>query len=151
MLDEEIRSHITSLVLEQVAQTEERRREALREYFAVSLPNVNGVEAEKIAELVPPLLPSLYRKWADLFVDRLFETIPHDQLEDLCNGSIKNNATILLVYIMFMESVRMEQQVADDLREYGLGMSESGDMGELVMSFLREKMRHLGKGIRDRQ
>jgi hypothetical protein len=151
MLDEEIRSHITSLVLEQVAQTEERRREALREYFAVSLPNVNGVEAEKIAELVPPLLPSLYRKWADLFVDRLFETIPHDQLEDLCNGSIKNNATILLVYIMFMESARMEQQMADDLREYGLSMSESGDMGELVMSFLREKMRHLGKGIRDRQ
>jgi hypothetical protein len=151
MLDEEIRSHITALVLEQVAQTEERRREALREYFAVSIPNVNETEAEKIAQLVPPLLPSLYQKWADMFVDRLLETIPRRQVEELCDGSVKHNATILLVYIMFMESARMEQQVTDDLREYGLRMSESGDMGDLVMSFLREKMRNLGKSVRERQ
>jgi hypothetical protein len=151
MTDEEVRSHITSLILVQVSRDQERRREALREYILLSLPNVNEAEAEKVADSIPPLLPGLYRKWAGQFVDRLFETIPRDQLEELCNGTVKNNATVLLVYIMFMESVRMERQVSDDLRAYGLEMTGSGDMGDMVLSFLREKMRHLGKTVRERQ
>jgi hypothetical protein len=151
MTDQEIREHVTSLVLEQVRQTEERRREALREYFAVTFPNVGEQEAARIAEYVPPLLPALYRKWADLFVDRLLETIPREQLDELCNDTLQNRATLLLVYIMFMESARMEQQVAEDLKAYGMEMTGSMDMGDMVMSYLREKMRHLGKSVRERQ
>ncbi|EGJ49504.1 hypothetical protein [Desulfocurvibacter africanus] len=145
-----LRKHIVEVILEHVSRDEARRREALSEFFGVTLPAVDDAQTQRLAELVPPLLPVLYEKWANMFADRLFETVPEEQIEDLCRSGEKNRATLLLVYIMFMESERMEKQVAQDLRAHGLQLApEAGQ--DAVASYLRARLSSLAAEARKLQ
>jgi hypothetical protein len=125
----------------------ERRREALRDYLSLTMPNMDDTTSDHLATLVPTVLPDLYAKWISLFVDRLMETVPRNQLEFLCDGNEENSATLLLIYIMFLESERMEQQIEDDLKSYGLEHSGDMDTGGLVADFLRAKVDLLRKSV----
>lgn len=136
----QLRAHIYLVILDKFSNSAERRREALAEYFLVTMPNVSQDAAERLAALIPDLMPELYSKWIGEFCDRLFETIPDDQIQHLCDGTKENNAAMGLVFLMFMESERMERQVEDDLRSYALKHSGSDDMGDLVAAYLRGKV-----------
>lgn len=135
--DAELRDHLLAVILHQVSRDQERRSEALREYFGLTVPEMDAATARDLSELVPPLLPSLYARWAGMFLDRLFETVAREQIVELCGGSAENDATALLVFVMFLESARMERQMADDLAAYGLAQSGCPDSGELVAAALR--------------
>lgn len=136
----QMRAHIFLIILDKFSNTDERRQEALEEYFLVTMPNVSETMATRLAALIPDLLPELYAKWIDLFVDRLFETVPEEQIIHLCDGSEANNASLGLIFLMFMESERMEKQTEADLREYARKHAESDDMGDLVAAYLRGKV-----------
>jgi hypothetical protein len=142
-----MRSHIFLVILDKFSSSTERRQEALTEYLLVTLPNISKETAAKLAGLIPDILPELYSKWIDQFVEKLFETIPDDQLQHLCSGSVENNAALSLVFLMFMESERMERQMEDDLRRYALQHSGSGDMGDLVAAYLRGKVEALREEV----
>ena len=136
----QLRAHIFLIILDKFSNTEERRREALAEYFLVTMPNVSQEAADRLAGLIPDLMPELYSKWIGEFADRLFETIPDEQIQHLCDGTAENNAAMGLVFLMFMESERMEKQAEEDLRAYALKHSGSDDMGDLVAAYLRGKV-----------
>lgn len=141
----QMRAHIFLVILEKFSSSAERRREALEEYLLVTLPNISEETAGKLAALIPDILPELYAKWIGQFADRLFETIPDNQLQHLCSGTVKNNASLGLVFLMFMESARMERQMEEDLREYARRHSGTEDMGDLVAAYLRGKVAALRK------
>jgi hypothetical protein len=137
-----LREHLFTVIMDRVSTESGRRTEALQEFFSVT-GTVADSRAERVAELVPPLLPELYAKWVNLFLDRLFETVPEEQIALLGDGSQENNAAAALAYIMFLESERMERQIAEDLAAYGLERSgEDGaeDMGELAAGYIRASM-----------
>ena len=67
-----------------------------------------------------------------MFMDRLLETVPPVQIEELCLGTPESDASLLLVYVMFMESARMEKVVADDLGALG-----KTDIPEAAAAWLR--------------
>ncbi|WP_462323874.1 hypothetical protein [Desulfoplanes sp.] len=142
-----IRGHITRTLLQRLDQDAQRRTEALKDYLSITMPNLDEKSAAHLGSLVPSILPDLYAKWIDLFVTRLFETVPRDQLELMCDGSEENSATLLLIYIMFLESERMEQQIEDDLKAYGLEHSGDQDTGNVVADFLRAKVDQLRKSV----
>ncbi len=147
-----LRKHIIDTILEHVSRDEARRREALSEFFGVTLPAVDDAQTQRLAELVPPLLPELYEKWAGMFVERLFETVPEEQIEDLCRPGEKSRATLLLVYIMFMESERMEKQVAQDLRERGITAGVQDEASQDAMAnYLRARLSSLAVEARKLQ
>jgi hypothetical protein len=139
--DETLRAHLLGAIMRQVSRDQERRSEALRDFIVLSVPDMDAATASRLAELVPPLMPALYERWARLFLERLFETVPRPQIEDLCGGTPENDATALLVFVMFLESERMEKQMAADLAAYGLTQSDAPDQGQVVAAALRA---HLG-------
>ena len=143
----QMRAHIFLVILDKFSNTEERRREALAEYFLVTMPNVSQEAADRLAGLIPDLMPELYSKWIGEFADRLFETVPGEQLQHLCDGTVENNAALGLVFLMFMESERMEKEVEEDLRAYALKHSGSEDMGDLVAAYLRGKVAALRQEV----
>lgn len=147
MSQDAMREHVRSVVLERLDQDADRRKEALSEFFAVTMGQVSSATTETVADLVPPILPKLYDKWVGMFVERFFEMVPVEQIELLCDGSEENNAAILLVYIMFLESERMEEQIDKDLKEYGLKMTGADDTGDLAADYIRAKMTQLGKEL----
>jgi hypothetical protein len=136
----QMRAHIFLVILDKFSGSRERRQEALTEYFLVTMPNVPEDAAKRLAELIPDLMPDLYSKWIGEFAERLFETVPDKQLRLLCDGSVENNAALGLVFLMFMESERMEKQTEEDLREYARKHSGVDDMGDLVAEYLRRKV-----------
>ncbi|MDO9582332.1 MAG: hypothetical protein Q7J24_04360 [Desulfomicrobium sp.] len=136
----QMRAHIFLVILDKFSGSSERRQEALTEYFLVTMPNVPEDAAKRLAELIPDLMPDLYSKWIDEFSEKLFETVPDEQLQHLCDGSVENNAALGLVFLMFMESERMEKQTEEDLRRYAREHSGSDDMGDLVAAYLRGKV-----------
>jgi hypothetical protein len=136
----QMRAHIFLVILDKFSSSRERRQEALAEYLLVTMPNVPEDAARRLAELIPDLMPDLYSKWIEEFTARLFETVPDEQLQHLCDGSVENNAALGLVFLMFMESERMERQTEEDLRAYALKHSGSEDMGDLVAAYLRGKV-----------
>lgn len=139
----QMRAHIFLVILDKFSGDRERRQEALIEYFLVTMPNISEDAAKRLAELIPDLMPELYSKWIGQFADRLFETVPDEQLQHLCDGSVENNAALGLVFLMFMESERMEKETEEDLREYARRHSGSDDMGDLVAAYLRGKVEAL--------
>lgn len=143
----QMRAHIFLIILDKFSSSAQRRQEALTEYFLVTMPNISEEAAANLAGLIPDLMPELYSKWIDMFVDRLFETVPEEQIEHLCSGSVENNASLGLVFLMFMESERMEKQAEDDLREYARRHSGSDEMGDLVAAYLRGKVEALRKEV----
>lgn len=143
----QMRAHIFLVILDKFSNSAQRRQEALQEYFLVTMPNVSEEAATNLAALIPDLMPELYSKWIDMFVERLFETVPEAQVEHLCDGTAENNASLGLVFLMFMESERMEKQTEDDLREYARRHSGADDMGDLVAAYLRGKVAALRKDV----
>ena len=127
------------------AQDEGRRREALVEYLAVTGTAPDKDQAAALAGLVPPVLPDLYEKWIGLFLDRLFETVPQEQVAVLAEDTPDNEAAVVLAYLMFLESERMEKQVQQDLEVYGLAHSGDADQGGAVAGFLRSRILELAK------
>lgn len=143
----QMRAHIFLVILDRFSGSAERRQEALIEYFLVTMPNISEDAARRLAELIPDLMPELYSKWIGQFAERLFETVPDEQLQHLCDGSVENNAALGLVFLMFMESERMEKETEDDLREYARRHSGADDMGDLVAEYLRGKVAALRREV----
>jgi len=143
----QMRAHIFLVILDRFSGSAERRQEALTEYFLVTMPNISEDAARRLAELIPDLMPELYSKWIGQFAERLFETVPDEQLQHLCDGSVENNAALGLVFLMFMESERMEKETEDDLREYARRHSGADDMGDLVAEYLRGKVAALRREV----
>lgn len=135
---DKVRKHVVRVVMDRVDTRDERRRQALEEFLAVTVNPAEGV-ASRMAELVPPLVPELYEKWASMFADRLLETLPENQLDLVCDGSDDNDASLVLAFLMFLESERMEKQMEADLAEYGRTHSGDDDMGEAVSQWLRAR------------
>lgn len=144
----QMRAQIFLVILEKFSSSAERRQEALGEYFLVTMPNISSDAADRLAKLIPNLMPDLYQKWIDQFVERLFETVPDEQLQHLCDGRVENNAALGLVFLMFMESERMERQTEEDLRQYAREHSGDADMGDLVAAYLRGKVAALAADVR---
>ncbi len=116
--DDARRALIRSIVTARASTDPQRRSEALREFLGVTRPDLDGGTAMALAGNVPPLPPELHEKWADMFATRLLETVPADQVALLCDGSPENAASLTLAYLMFLESERMEKQVAADIEAY---------------------------------
>jgi hypothetical protein len=138
-----IRTHISNVILARLSDSRERRTEALGEFMGVTMPNVENRAAGQVASLVPEIPASVYRKWVDMFVDRLLETVPLNQLAELCTDTEENRATLSLVYVMFMESQRMEKQIAEDLSALGMEQSGQDDVGNTLADYLRAKLANL--------
>lgn len=146
-----VRAHITQVLMARVSQDDHRRVEALRDYLAVTQAVTDLGAADTLALMVPPLMPSLYRRWIGMFIDRLLQTATDEQLIVLCDGSGENGGALALAFVMFLESERMERQMADDLRAFGAGGPEdaaggaAGDarqaqMADLAASYLRARV-----------
>lgn len=144
----QMRAHIFLVILDKFSSSAERRQEALSEYFLVTMPNISSDAADRLAGLIPVLMPDLYKKWIDEFVERLFETVPDVNLQHMCDGSVENDAALGLVFLMFMESERMDQQIEEDLRQYAREHSSDMDMGALVAAYLRNKVAALAMEVR---
>jgi len=145
--DAGLREHVRGVILERLDQSEDRRRDAVSEFMGVTM-GVGSDISDRAAQLVPPLMDELYEKWVGLFVERFFETVPFEQIELLCNGTKENNAALCLVYVMFLESERMENQIDEDLRAYGTKMSGADDTGDLAASYIRAKMAQMGRTLK---
>lgn len=135
-----IREHLMRTVLAKLSDTHDRRSEAVNEFLGVTMPGVESQAAERVASLVPEIPTSVYEKWVAMFADRLLATLPEPQLVELCDGAEDNDATIALVYVMFMESERMEKQIAEDLHALGIEQAEHDDVGNMLGSYLRAKL-----------
>lgn len=146
---EAVRAHVIATVLRHLSRDTERRSEALEEFMAVTMPDMDERGARALSAMVPHLPESLYGKWAAMFADRLQETVPHEHLAAMCDGGADNDATLALVYVMFMESEKMERQVAEDL--HALGITQGGengpdDSGALLGAYLRARLTARGQG-----
>jgi hypothetical protein len=143
-----VRTHIFSVIMNKVeAQDDEKRKEALAEFMAVT--GTAGNAPDQVAELIPPIMHDLYEKWVTLFIDRLMETVDLKNIELLCDGTDDNNAALVLAYIMFMESARMEKQIAEDLHEHGLKASGNDDLGDLAANYIRTQMAKIAQESND--
>lgn len=147
-----LREHLYGVIMERVDRDAARRKEALTEYLLVTGQAAEGA-AEQVAELVPPVLPDLYAKWVNMFLDRLFETVPMNQIELIADGSEENNAAALMAYLMFLESERMEKQVAEDLAAYGMqaGNSNTTGAGEISAEFIRSRMTEIADDLQKKR
>ena len=132
-----MREHITDILSRRLRDTDERRHEALVEFFSVTIPGMDTGRAERLAAQVPPLMPRLHERWIGMFVDRLFETVDESQLRELCAGTKAAEATVALTYVMFMESERMEKQVAADLARVGEAGDDAQVLEEALGAYLR--------------
>ena len=132
-------------VMAKLARQDENREQAVQEYLAVMVPDMDIDMSARLAAMVPTVLPDLYDKWVTMFTDRLFETVPVNQITHLCDGTPDNDATIGLVFLMFMESERMEKQIDEDLRTYGREHTGDPDMGTLVADYLRGRLAEMKK------
>lgn len=142
-MSQELHGRISALLLARVTENDARRREGLHEFLAVTCPDIQDGSAARLAELVPPLLPELYAKWIGMFANRLLETVPREQIEELCVGTPESTASLLLVFLMYLESATMEKQIAEDLKAYGMDHSTDDDGGNVVANYIRACMQGL--------
>jgi len=144
-----LRAHIASVIMARVDQDEARRAEALRDYLSVTQAAADSSAADTLSLMVPPLMPSLYRRWIGMFAARLFETATPEQLAVLCDGSQENGAALALAFVMFLESERMEKQMSEDLCAFGqAGPGQTGvdeRMADLAAGYLRGRVAELAK------
>lgn len=146
MTPAQIRFHITKTILARLDTDAERRKEALTEFMAVTMTAQTDGTADHLAELIPPIMNDLYAKWVSMFIDKVLETSQHDAVALLCDGTPDNDAALLLAYIMFLESERMEKQVEEDLRAYGA--EQSGEvMGDLAADYIRARMAAIAEQV----
>jgi hypothetical protein len=123
----EQRAYVRQVLLARVARADGGREEAIREFVGLTRPDLGPEAAGIIAAKAPPVPAALTEKWIGLFVDRLFETVPAEQIAVLCDGASDNEAALVLAYVMFLESGRMERQMAEDLARLGMARSAEGD------------------------
>lgn len=146
-LEGAMRAHIEAVLMERVSQeSAERRAEALREYLTVTRAATSKGDAEKLAGMIPPVLPALYRKWIRMFIARLFETAAREQIAVLCDGSAESAGALTLAYLMFLESERMERQVQEDLRALGesqSAVSETPEQADVAATYVRARVAQL--------
>lgn len=117
MTEADMRSFIHRRLLSLLSGEGARRTEALRDVLGLGMPDADKAALERLAVQVPELPQALYEKWIGMFADRLLETVPREQIADMCADTPESNATLQLVYSMFMESERMEAVRADDLKQ----------------------------------
>jgi hypothetical protein len=148
MTKKELRAHIFATIICKVEEQDETRRlEALNEFMAVT--GTAGNASEQIASLIPPIMHELYEKWITLFIDRLLETVDAKNIELLCDGSDDNNAALVLAYVMFLESARMEKQIDEDLRQHGMRSTGQDDLGDVAASYIRAQMAKIAEQVGD--
>lgn len=135
-----MKEYLIGVILRRLDESPEGRQEALHEFMGISLPSVDEQSASSMARLIPEIPRSVYEKWATLFAERLIETVPHIQVEELCSGTEENNAAIALIYLMFMESERMEKQIAADLHTLGIKLSSIDEAGNALGAYLRARL-----------
>ncbi|MBN2140628.1 MAG: hypothetical protein PHV85_09255 [Desulfovibrionaceae bacterium] len=135
-----LREHIMAVVLNRTSLEKDRRGEALSEFLALTVADLDPAQAGRLAEIVPPIMPALYEKWTAMFIDRLLSTVPLAQVRELCDGRRENDAALVLAYLMFMESARMEKQIERDLRDYGRIHGADNDLGGLAASYIKAKL-----------
>lgn len=139
MTPKQIREHIFATIINKVEEQDEaKRQEALAEFMAVT--GTSGNAPDQVANLIPPIMHELYEKWITMFIDRLLETVPSQNIELLCDGTDDNNAALVLAYIMFLESARMEEQIDKDLKEHGMNVSGEDDLGDVAANYIRTQM-----------
>ncbi|WP_027178934.1 hypothetical protein [Maridesulfovibrio bastinii] len=142
MQEKQIREYIHSIVMEKCTHSEEARKDALKEFIAMTMPNLDENAINTVKDMIPPIT-ALYDKWANMFIDRLLETIPEEQIQELCNGTPDNKSALILVYIMFMESERMEKQIAEDISEYA--STQNDEAGNLASEYIRAKLMQIAE------
>lgn len=142
MQDKEIRDYVHAVVMEKCTHNEEARKDALKEFIVMTMPNLDEKAVDSVKEMIPPIT-ALYDKWAHMFVDRLLETVPRMQIEELCSGTSDNKSALILVYIMFMESERMEKQIAEDITEYA--STQNDESGNLASEYIRAKLMQIAE------
>lgn len=148
MKSKQIRAHIFATIINKVEEQDESRRlEALNEFMSIT--GTGGNAAEQIASLIPPIMHDLYEKWITMFIDRLLETVDLKNIELLCDGSDDNNAALVLAYIMFLESERMEKQIDEDLRQHGMKATGNDDLGDLAANYIRTQMAKIAQQAND--
>jgi hypothetical protein len=125
---------ITTRVLSRLSCAGARRDEALRELLRFSAPGLDDASIVGIVASTPEIPRRLYEKWAGMFADRLLETVPRPQVENLCRNTEESNAALLLLYSMFMESARMEKVMKEDLEELGKDSGKNAEM-EMLAGF----------------
>lgn len=148
MNKKQIREHIFAVIITKVEEQDAgKRQEALTEFMSVT--GTAGNTSSQIAELIPPIMHDLYEKWITMFIDRLMETVDSQNIELLCDGSPDNNAALVLAYIMFLESARMEKQIETDLKEHGFMTTENNELGDLAANYIRAQMAKIAKNAND--
>lgn len=145
-----LKKRIAELVIEQVDRDEKRRGEAVSDYLALTA-GVDPDKARQVAGLVPPVQKSLYARWIQMFADRLLETVPLEQVEHLADGTEDNKAALVLVFLMFLESERMERQIEEDLAEYGQEHSHDPDMGQAAAAYIRASMARFAQDLKKKK
>lgn len=146
----ELREKARAALMRRVARTDDAgRAEALAAFVSMARPDLGTDAARVLAEKTPRLLPTLTEKWVGMFVDRLFETVPSAQIAILCDGTEENEAALALAYVMFLESARMEKQMAEDLAACDLPAGEDGsDLAAEVcrrLAMVEEQRRRVGQ------
>jgi len=135
-----IREHLIATVMNRIDDSSDSRSEALREFMDVTLPNIGKDASAEISQIIPTLPDTVYKKWAAMFADRMLQTVKTTQLSEMCDNTEESNATIALVYLMFMESERMEQQIASDLTELGVKAGNTDEVGNFLGDYLRSAL-----------
>lgn len=125
MTTEAAQAFITARILSRIAGAGAKRDEALRAVLGVAAPGVDDATMAALVAKTPELPADLYEKWVGMFAARLLETVPHEQICELCRNTAESNASLQLVYAMFMESERMEQEVEEDLKKYLAAMPQA--------------------------
>ncbi|WP_035076743.1 hypothetical protein [Maridesulfovibrio zosterae] len=137
MEEVKIREYIHRIIMDKCLGNEDARQDALGEFIAMTMPNIDEGAVKNIKSMIPPIA-ELYDKWAVMFIDRLLETVPRNQIEELCSGTSENDSALVLIYIMFMESERMEKQVDQDIASFA--PTQNDEAGNLASEYIRSKL-----------
>lgn len=140
MTKHEMHVFITTRIISRMAHAGARRDEALREILSVSAPGLDDRTIAELAAAVPELPAALYEKWAGMFADRMLETVPEEQIAELCRNTEESNAALMLLYSMFMESERMEKVVAEDIGQLDGAARGDEEKAALLGALLRKNI-----------
>lgn len=120
-MNDALHTTVISKIMQKFDKNSLSRTEALRDVLLLQDQSVEN--ASHLAETIPELPLALQCKWATLFADRLFATVSREQIEDLCLPDKQNEAALTMVFVLFLESERMEKQMEADItvwREQGV-------------------------------
>ncbi|SMF15325.1 hypothetical protein [Desulfovibrio gilichinskyi] len=137
MEEAKIREYIHAVIMKKCTHDESARQNAIGEFITMTMPNIDERSVNNIKSMIPTIA-ELYEKWAVMFIDRLLETVPKNQIEELCSGTPENDSALVLVYIMFMESERMEKQIAEDISAYA--PTQKDEQGNIAGEYIRAKL-----------